>query len=152
MHQGLLWHQACEPLLWSGLSVQKRPQPLWARRGSSWRVSVEFFRRIALIHAWGIGRHQLRQMFVLLLLADKYYSDGDQWKIFLGCWSWSVSLEKENHCNFTTNLSSFTHRVSWSTLPQARTDLRIGHGLGPRATLSYDDSILTKNLRNCAEA
>jgi len=23
---------------------------------------------------------------------------------------------------------------------------------GPRATLSYDDSVLTKNLRNCAEA
>jgi len=23
---------------------------------------------------------------------------------------------------------------------------------GPRATLSYDDSILTKNLRNCADA
>jgi len=33
----------------------------------------------------------------------------------------------------------------------AGTDLRIGNGLGPRA-LSYDDSILTKNLRNCAEA
>jgi len=32
------------------------------------------------------------------------------------------------------------------------TDFRKGHGLGPRATLSYDDSILTKNLRNCAEA
>jgi len=41
------------------------------------------------------------------------------------------------------------------------TDLRIGqigHGLGPRpfwgprATLCYDDSKLTKNLRNCAEA
>jgi len=35
------------------------------------------------------------------------------------------------------------------------TDLRIGqigHGLGPRATLSYDGSILTKNLRNCAVA
>ena len=35
------------------------------------------------------------------------------------------------------------------------TDLRIGqigHGLGSHATLSYDDSILTKNLRNYAEA
>jgi len=35
------------------------------------------------------------------------------------------------------------------------TELRIGqigHGLRPRATLSYDDSILNKNLRNCAEA
>ena len=35
------------------------------------------------------------------------------------------------------------------------TDLRmgkIGHGLGPRATLPYDDSIFTTNLRNCAEA
>ena len=29
---------------------------------------------------------------------------------------------------------------------------QIGHGLGPRATLSYDDLILTKNLRNRAEA
>ena len=38
------------------------------------------------------------------------------------------------------------------------TDLCVGHGLWPRAvwgphtTLSYDDSILTKKLRNCAEA
>jgi len=32
------------------------------------------------------------------------------------------------------------------------TDLRIGHGLEHSATLSYDDSMLTKNLRNCAEA
>ena len=35
------------------------------------------------------------------------------------------------------------------------TDLRIGqtdHGLGPRAILSYGDSILTKNLRHCVEA
>jgi len=31
------------------------------------------------------------------------------------------------------------------------TDLRIGHGLRPRAALSYDGSILTKTLRNCAE-
>jgi len=34
---------------------------------------------------------------------------------------------------------------------------RIGHGLGSRvlgscATLSNDDSLLTQNLRNCAEA
>jgi len=27
-----------------------------------------------------------------------------------------------------------------------------GDGPGPRATLSYDDSILTKSLRNCVEA
>jgi len=40
-------------------------------------------------------------------------------------------------------------------MTEAVTDLRIGHighGLGTLATLSYDDSILTKNLRNCAEA
>ena len=39
--------------------------------------------------------------------------------------------------------------------PHAGKDLRIGqigHGLGPRAIISYDDSILTKNLRNYAEA
>jgi len=40
-------------------------------------------------------------------------------------------------------------------LSQAVTDLRIGqigHSLGPRATLSYYDSILTKNLLNCSVA
>jgi len=30
------------------------------------------------------------------------------------------------------------------------TDLCRGHGLGLHTTLSYDDSILTKNLQNCA--
>ena len=35
------------------------------------------------------------------------------------------------------------------------TDLRIGqigHGLGPRATPSYNDSLLTKNSGKCAQA
>jgi len=35
------------------------------------------------------------------------------------------------------------------------TDFRIGqigHDLGPRATLSCDDSLPTQNLRNCSEA
>jgi len=34
----------------------------------------------------------------------------------------------------------------------AVTDLRIGHGLESRATPLYDDSILTSNFRNCAQA
>jgi len=29
---------------------------------------------------------------------------------------------------------------------------QIGHGLGPCATRSHGDSLLTENLRNCAEA
>jgi len=46
-------------------------------------------------------------------------------------------------------------------LSQSVTDLRIGHGLGPRAFVgpaqlfpmtSLTTQILTKNLRNCAEA
>jgi len=46
-------------------------------------------------------------------------------------------------------------------LGNSGTDLRmrqIGHGLGPRAfggpcnDLSYNDSMLTKNMQNCAEA
>ena len=39
--------------------------------------------------------------------------------------------------------------------PISVTDLRIAqirHGLGPRATLSYDGSMLTRNLQNCAKA
>jgi len=46
------------------------------------------------------------------------------------------------------------YKSSVGSLPpqqQAVTDLHIGHGLGPRAALSYDDSILTKNLQNYAE-
>jgi len=48
-----------------------------------------------------------------------------------------------------------------TSYPGPGTDLRIGqigHGLGPRAfgdprnELFYDDSMLTKNLQNCAEA
>ena len=50
-----------------------------------------------------------------------------------------------------------TSRVQ-STGFQSGTALRIGHGLGPallgapRNDLFYDNSMLTKNLQNCAEA
>jgi len=62
-------------------------------------------------------------------------------------------------CNYCTVLFvTSTTVIAYSMLRLivflvwAVTDLRIGHGLGPRATVSFDDSMLTKNLRNFVEA
>jgi len=53
------------------------------------------------------------------------------------------ALRKQSHC--LTYKDGFTHRPNrpWPRAPRF---------WGPSPILSYDDSILTKNLRNCAEA
>jgi len=52
------------------------------------------------------------------------------------------------HWSYENHTVNATPTETWQQHPV--TDLRMGQR-GPRATLSYDDLILTKNLRNCAE-
>ena len=79
------------------------------------------------------------------------HDDGD-WQTVEGVLSEDVTNRREIPPYLEVKAQYYKSSVG--SLPpqqQAVTDLHIGHGLGPRAALSYDDSILTKNLQNYAE-
>jgi len=70
-------------------------------------------------------------------------------------WADDLAYSTKEETLLKLKFKSFETNGRASDEVEPGTDLsigQIGHGLGPRAILSYDDSILTKNLQNCAES